>query len=916
MDKNPQRNWHALGESEAIEALESNLENGLSSEEAALRQQTFGLNVLTAKKGTGPWLRFLLQFHQPLVYILLAAVIVTGCLGEWVDSSVIFAVVFINAVVGFLQEAKAIKALEALARVMQAEARVIRGGKTREISATELVPGDIVLLQSGDKVPADLRLLRSHELRVDESSLTGESLPVEKRPAPLGKDTGLADRRNMAFASTLVNYGQCKGIVIATGNQTEIGRISKMISEVDQLETPLTRKIQHFSKILLVIIVILAAVTFGVGIYQGQPWEETFMVAVALAVAAIPEGLPAAFTIILAIGVSRMAQRNAIIRKLPAVETLGSTTVICSDKTGTLTVNKMTVQGVSTGSMLYQVTGNGYKPEGKILNGETGDEIKVGAALRECLLAGLLCNDSTLVLEKENWDIQGDPTEGALIVAARKAGLTEEHFQEVLPRISSIPFESDYQYMATLHDAGPAQLRTVYVKGAIEAILEKCEKMMTFEGSEVPLDAAKISDSVADMARNGMRVLAFAKVELPVGTTEISHKILETGLVFLGIQGMIDPPRQEAIDAIAACHLAGIQVKMITGDHAVTAAAIAKQMNLDNRPDIVDPLVLTGKEMTQLSDDALLDTINEISVFARVSPEQKLKLVKILQSLGHVIAMTGDGVNDAPALRQADIGVAMGRGGTEVAKEASDMVLTDDNFATVKAAVEEGRCVFDNLTKFIVWTLPTNIGEAFVVLCAIFAGLTLPVLPLHVLWINMSTALLLGLMLAFEKKENNIMCRPPRDPKSPILTLGLGLRVVLVSILMTVGAFGLFQWELNDGAEIEKARTVAVNVIVFVELFYLLNCRSLTKSIASMGFCSNRLLIGGVAGMIVLQLLFTYLPFANRIFHSAPISLGAWLRILAVGGIVMLTVGLEKWIRNWVESHKVGPKRGGEKGQT
>ena len=906
MQKTVDHSWHSQSEAEAVKLLQSDQEKGITANIVAERLGQFGPNVLTMKAGKSALFRFFMQFHQPLVYILLAAVAVTGWLGEWIDSSVIFAVVLVNAVVGFLQESRALKALQALVRAMRAEARVIRGGNTLEISASELVPGDIVLLQSGDKVPADLRLLRNHELRIDESALTGESLPVDKMIGLLDKETVLADRINMAYASTLVTFGQCKGLVIGTGNQTEIGRISKLISETEELETPLTRKIHQFSKILLYIIMALAVVTFIAGTMQGLSVEDTFMAGVALAVAAIPEGLPAAFTIILAIGVSRMAGRNAIIRKLPAVETLGGTTIICSDKTGTLTVNKMTVQAVIAGGKSYRLSGTGYEPSGDIMDAESEENIEQDIALKECLLAGLLCNDSMLVQENGRWEIQGDPTEGALIVAARKAGFTEEHYLEVMPRINSIPFESEYQYMATMHNMGDDNPHLIYIKGAVEAILAKCDSMLTSEGDMISPDQEAIMGGVSSMASRGMRVLAFARTEIPEGATGFSHRDFEKGLTFLGIQGMIDPPRQEAIEAIVACHRAGIGVKMITGDHGVTAAAIARQMNLDGDGLNTMPKVLTGKEMAILSDEQLAKAMNEISVFARVTPEQKLRLVRTLQAQSEVVAMTGDGVNDAPALKQADIGIAMGLGGTEVAKEAADMVLTDDNFATIQAAVEEGRCAFDNLTKFIVWTLPTNMGEAFIVLCAIFAGITIPVLPIHILWVNMSTALLLGLMLAFERKEYDIMQRKPRNPKAPILTRPLGFRIVMVSVLMTIAAFALFEWELQRGEDINVARTVAVNVIVFVELFYLFNCRSLTNSMLSMGLFSNHWIIGGAIGMIGLQMLFTYLPLANRLFQTAPISMDAWARIIFVGTLVFMVVGLEKWMQKRLLTRQTG----------
>jgi cation-transporting P-type ATPase F len=891
MDYDVNKAWHSLDSSEVVRLLESDSQKGISAEKAQERLQQFGPNVLSAKKGKGPLVRFLLQFHQPLVYILIAAVVVTGFLGEWVDAGVIFTVVFINGVVGFLQESKALRALDALAKAMRASARVVRGGNTREINADHLVPGDIVLLRSGEKVPADIRLIHAHELRVDESALTGESVPVEKKLDVLKDNVVLADKKNMAFASTLVTYGQCRGIVIGTGNQTEIGQISKLISETEELVTPLSRKINHFSKVLLYIIIALATVTFFAGLYRGHPVADTFMAAVALAVAAIPEGLPAAFTIILAIGVSRMAKRNAIIRKLPAVETLGSTTVVCSDKTGTLTVNKMTVQEIVAGDERFKVDGVGYQPHGQFLASAGNTIAPVSESLRQCLLAGLLCNDSELVEEAGVWNVEGDPTEGALIVAARKAGLSEKQEHARLPRIDSLPFESEYQYMATMHRTNEGSPHLIYVKGSVEAVLARCDTMLDSQGAPIPCNAERIIEDVHSMARDGMRVLAFARLEIGNDVTDLTHNHISQGLTFLGIQGMIDPPRQAAIDAIQACHRAGVKVKMITGDHAVTAAAIARQMNLDGSGSNQLPEALTGKEIVALSDQELSDRIDDVTVFARVTPEQKLKLVRALQNRGQVIAMTGDGVNDAPALRQADIGVAMGLGGTEVAKEAADMVLTDDNFATIKAAIEEGRCVFDNLTKFIVWTLPTNMGEGLVVLWAVLAGLTLPILPIHILWVNMSTALLLGLMLAFERTEHHIMQRPPRDPKVPIFTPALGLRIVIVATLMTVAAFILFRWELDLSGNVDVARTVAVNVVVFVELFYLFNCRSLNQSFLSLGFFSNRLLLGGVSGMIAFQLLFTYLPLANRLFNTAPVSLHAWFSILIVGVLVSLIVG-------------------------
>jgi Ca2+-transporting ATPase len=892
MDALIAKHWHHLPADEVIDLLDSDKEKGLDLFEVDNRQKEFGPNVITGKKGKGPLLRFLLQFHQPLIYILLVAGTVTALLQEWVDAGVIFGVVLVNAFIGFIQEAKAVKAIEALARTMTTEATVLRAGEKLRISSAEVIPGDIVLLQSGDKVPADMRLFQTRDLQVDESALTGESVPVDKKPDVLDHDTGLADRRNMAYASTLVTYGQGNGIVVAIGDNTEVGRISELISSTETLQTPLTRKIARFSHILLYAILTLAATTFIVGLIRGQSIFDMFMAAVALAVGAIPEGLPAAMTITLAIGVARMARRRAIIRKLPAVETLGSTTVICSDKTGTLTENQMTVQEIFAGGERFEVTGAGYTPTGGILRQGGAVDVSGSPVLMECLKAGLLCNDSLLLEKEGRWAIQGDPTEGALLVSAVKAGLDMATVPNELPRIDAIPFESQHQYMATLHAGGAGNPGIVYVKGSVETITEKCALSLDNTGQPADLDAGRIQGAVEEMAAKGLRVLAFARGEIKQGTTGLNHPDVGSGLTFLGLQGMIDPPRQEAILAVQKCHTAGIYVKMITGDHALTASSIAQQVGLNDPSNVV-----TGKALMGISDRDLIDVADRTSVFARVTPEQKLRLVEALQTKGNVVAMTGDGVNDAPALKRADIGVAMGITGTDVAKEAADMVLTDDNFASIEAAVEEGRGIFDNLTKFIVWTLPTNLGEGLVILTAIFAGATLPILPVQILWINMTTAVLLGLMLAFEPKEPGIMSRPPRDPKTPILTGVLVWRLLIVGLLLLAGAFGLFEWELMTGAAVAEARTVAVNLFVLVELFYLFNCRSLTQSMFRVGFFSNPLLFGGVTTMLILQVMFTYLPAMNLMFHSAPISFGAWGRILAVSIIVSFVVGAEKWLR-------------------
>jgi cation-transporting ATPase F len=887
--------WHQLHVDEVVRLLDTDLSAGLSTKEVRRRQKEYGPNKLTAKRGTPAWQRFLLQFHQPLVYVLIAATAFSTYLGQYVDALVIFAVVIFNAIVGYLQEAKAEKAISALTRMMIVETTVRRDGRKQRVNATELVPGDVVLLESGDRVPADLRLFQIRGLQIDESMLTGESQPVYKHTEALAFDTVLADRKSLAFGGTSVVSGRGEGVVWATADKTEMGRIAWLITEAADLVTPLTRKIAQLSRMLLWLIIGLALLTVAVGLWHGQKLIEIFMAAVAMAVGAIPEGLPAAVTVTLAIGVSRMARRRAIIRKLPAVETLGSTTVICSDKTGTLTENQMTVQEIYAGGELYEVTGTGYESTGAIQH----DDRKVVAAhepaLSACLRAGLLCNDTILIRENGATRVQGDPTEAALIVAAEKGGMLHEDAHRELSRLDVIPFESEHQFMATLHRGKEGHI--IYKKGAIERVVGRCSTMLDASGTEKPIDREAIHAAGEQMAARGLRVLAFAQRKMATEQHELAHHHVARDLTFLGLQGMIDPPRPEAVRAVRRCRTAGIAVKMITGDHIVTARAIARQIGLNGQPDADSPIAVNGRELDHASDDRLPSIAEQTAVFARVTPEQKLRLVRALQARGHIVAMTGDGVNDAPALRQADIGIAMGISGTDVAKGAADMVLTDDNFASIEAAVEEGRSIFDNLRKFIVWTLPTNAGEALILLTAIFFGTVLPVVPLQLLWINM-TEPLFGLTLVFEPKERGLMERPPRDPRQPILTFPLFMRSAFVSVLMLAGAFALFLWELNvEKGTLAEARTVVVNVIVVVEGFYLLNCRSLTRSIFSIGLFSNLWLVAGLVAMIVAQLFFTYAPIMNQLFHSAPIGPEAWLRIVAIGITVYFAIGLEKWLR-------------------
>ncbi|MFS8102605.1 HAD-IC family P-type ATPase [Lentzea alba] len=820
---------HGLPVAEVVLLAETDSGAGLSTAQWRQRLAQLGPNVLPARRGPGWVVRLLGQLNHPLIYVLLAAATITAVLGEVVDASVVFGVVVVNAIIGFVQEARAERALDALTEMVRTEVTVVRDGLTARVPSAELVPGDLVVLEAGDQVGADLRLMSTKELRVDESTLTGESVPVTKNPVALPSDTALADRANMAYSGTLVTAGGGRGVVVATGADTEIGRVHRLVSTTTTVQTPLTRKLAHFSQVLTVVILALAAVSVVVGLLRGEPFAEMVTAAVALAVGAIPEGLPAAVTVTLAIGVARMARRNAIIRRLPAVETLGSTTVICTDKTGTLTANAMTVGTVIAGDTRYEVSGIGYDPSGTVAP-------PVTPALRECLLAGLACNDARIVEEDGRWLPVGDPTEAALVVVARKAGLSEADVPE---RVDALPFSSERLFMATRHAND-----VVYVKGAVERVLA--------------LAGLDHSAEAEELAHAGLRVLAIGRA----AGVELSEEALQGNVELLGVVAMHDPARPEAIEAVRACQAAGIEVKMITGDHPATARSIAAEFGIT-------------------------------SVHARVAPEEKLRLVKEIQAGGDVVAMTGDGVNDAPALRRADIGVAMGKGGTEVAKQAADMVLTDDNFASIRAAVEEGRAVFDNLRKFIIWTLPTNMAEGLVILTAILLGAALPILPVQILWINMTTAVALGLTLAFEPRESDVMSRPPLPPSLPLLTKQLVGRILFVSAILLACSFGAFRWQLSSGASLDVARTVAVNVFVGAQIAYLSNCRSLERFRPRTG--PNRWLLVGVALTIGLQMLLTYVPFMNSLFHTAPLGWEPWLVVVALSAVSYVLVELEKW---------------------
>ncbi len=894
------RPWHALDAAETLRALHVDPDTGLSPDEATARLAKHGPNQLPKPRQRTPLARFLAQFNNILIYVLIGAAVVTAFLQNWVDTGVILAVVVINAIIGFLQEGKAEKALAAIREMLSLNATVLRSGERRQIPAEQLVPGDIVLLQSGDKIPADLRLIRVKSLRVEEAPLTGESTSVEKNTDPTAAETVLGDRVSMAFSGTLVSYGQATGIVVATGARTEIGKINAMLAAAPTLKTPLLKQTDLFGKWLTVAILALAALTFAFGlIARDYTWDELFLAVVGLAVAAIPEGLPAILTITLALGVQRMAARRAIIRRLPAVETVGAVTVICTDKTGTLTRNEMTVSSIVSGRHLYTVTGAGYEPEGNFLRETEPVNPTETPHLLDLVRAAFLCNDSRLRHSENRWTIEGDPTEGALLSLGRKAGRREENEAAEFPRLDSIPFESEHKYMATLH-RGPAE-NLLLVKGAPERLLSFCQSQRTPDGEE-PLDPDFWQKSIERLAANGQRLLAVARKKLPSSQTEISHEDAQTGLVFLGLLGLIDPPRDEAVAAIADCHRAGIRVKMITGDHALTAKSIGRQVGIGGER------VLTGADLETMSDDDLRRTAPEVDVFARTSPEHKLRLVKALRAEGHVVAMTGDGVNDAPALQSADIGIAMGIKGTEAAKEAAEMVLTDDNFASIVHAVEEGRTVYNNLKKAILFILPTNGGQALVIVLALLFGLTLPITPVQILWVNMICAVTLALALGFEPAEQDVMSRPPRDPKEPLLPPFFLWRIAFVSLLLAAGSLGMFYWAGHTGATLAEARTMAVNALIAGQVFYLFNSRYLHRSVLSLrGLFGNPFVLYAAATILLAQLVFTYLPLMQTWFGSASISLTGWLATTLYGLALFLIVETEKTLVRRITSRRARP---------
>ncbi|WP_152190041.1 cation-translocating P-type ATPase [Georgenia satyanarayanai] len=874
---------HARDVGEVLAELEVDPDRGLPAEATRARLAIYGGNRLPQAERES-WLgRLLRQFHDPMIYVLVAAGVLTALLGEWIDTTVILAVVVINALIGFVQEGRAEGALEGLRDMLSLDASVRREGAWRTVPAEDLVPGDVVRLGPGDKVPADLRLLHTAGLRVEESALTGESVPTAKASEPVEAHAGIGDRRSMGFSGTVVVAGSGTGVVTATGTDTQIGHISTLLDEVETLETPLTREMTAFSKRLSLVVVVLAALMFGVSaVLHNHTAAEVTLAAIGFAVAAIPEGLPAVLTITLALGVQKMAGRNAITRRMNSVQTLGSVTVICSDKTGTLTRNEMTVRAVVTPVGRYDVGGTGYAPDGGIYRAGTPALLEEAPDLCSLAEVAARANDAAVEERDGQWLLSGEPTDGALRTFGLKAGFPAVE----QARVAVVPFDSDYKYMATLDDTGDRGL-VVHLKGAPDRILDRCDTQGTGLDDTEPLDRQRWEHKIDELGAQGLRVLAGAARH--TDRTDLTTDDVDGGgFTLLGLYGILDPPREEAIDAIRQCREAGIAVKMITGDHIGTAAAIGREMGIGDR-------AVTGTELEGASDGELGTIAAGHDIFARTSPEHKLRLVRALQAQHHVVSMTGDGVNDAPSLKQADVGVAMGIKGTEATKDAADIVLADDNFASIEAAVEMGRTIDDNLRKAIVFLLPTNGAQGLVIFVALLLGITLPLTPVQVLWVNMITAVTLSLALAFEPSEPGIMSRPPRTPGGSILTRASLARIGYVSLLIGGATMAVFLLGERAGADLEVSRTVAINTLVLGQIFYLLASRfgsstSLRRELVT----SNPISWVFITLMLVLQLLFVYTPFMQVAFDSAAVTVGQWSISLAVGVAVFVVVELDK----------------------
>ena len=870
--------------------LDSNTQSGLDADEVSRRLERYGHNQLPEGRKRGPLKRLLMQLNNILIYVLLAAGFVKLMVGLWLDAAIILGVVVINALLGFIQEGKAEKTLDSIRHMLSAEARTLRGEEIRMVPAEGLVPGDIVLLESGDKIPADLRLVDVKNLRTEEAALTGESVPIDKATDAVSEKATVGDREGMAFSGTLVAAGRATGVVVATGAHTELGRINQMMAAVSALETPLLRQIKKLGYAITAAIAVVSVIVFLFGRWvRHLPFVEVFQAVVSIAVSVIPEGLPALITVTLAIGVQRMAKRNTIIRLLPAVETLGSVSRICSDKTGTLTLMEMMVVSAVTAESTYNITGQGYTPGGEVLkNGKAAGEDPV---LKLMGRVSMLCNDAKLLQKEGTWKVEGDPTEGALYPFAAKIGLERQVEQTAFPRTDTIPFESEHKFMATLH-RGAAGREMLLVKGAPEVILEHCDRQQT-KGGQAPIDRGHFMNEADRLAGQGERVLALAWMPDPsVKAGSLGPADLPRNMVLLGLIGLLDPPREEAIEAVKECHGAGIRVTMITGDHRITAAAIAKMLGIGD-----GKTAISGAEIEEMDTATLQERVRDVDVFARASPEHKLRLVKAIQANKQIVAMTGDGVNDAPALKKADIGVAMGIKGTEVTKEAAGMVLADDNFASITAAVKEGRTVYNNIEKAILFMLPTNVAQGLVIMVAIFLGFTAPITAPQILWVNMVTSVALGLVISFEPHERDVMQRPPRAVHRPILDAFGIWRIIFVGLALLGLTLWAFFWMKSKDASDGLGRSVAVNTLVIGQIFYLLNSRyRLDSSLSLKAHLGNRYLPLSIGAVVILQLLFTYAPPLQALFETEAIPLWVWPRLLLGGLVFFLVVETEKLI--------------------
>ncbi|GAB2902993.1 cation-transporting P-type ATPase [Microbulbifer echini] len=889
----PEKNWHALPKKAVLSALGTSM-LGLSEPEATARLETHGPNCLPAPPRKRLLRRFFSHFNNILIYVLLAAALITGVLQHWVDTAVILAVVIVNAAIGFAQEGKAEKAMDAIRHMLAPRAAVIRDKQRQTVPGRNLVPGDLVFIEAGDKVPADLRLLTAHGLQIQEAILTGESLAVEKRTDPVSIDAALGDRSCLAYSGTNVTTGQGLGVVVATGEETEIGHISGMLANVQRLTTPLIEQMGNFAKWLAIFILAVAALILAFGLFVLQhDFAELFMAIVGLSVAAIPEGLPAVLTITLAVGVQAMARRNAIVRRLPAIETLGSVSVICTDKTGTLTRNEMSVASVITGDgQHYTISGNGYEPLGEIKPADNPQSTPNRLPLSELAHIAVLCNDAELRKKGNTWTVEGDPMEGALLTFAAKAGMDAAQTRKYWARTDIIPFDSGHKFMATLnHDHENHAL--IAVKGAPEQILTMCETCRITVGRDSELKENDWRRLAEALAAQGQRVLALAIKTVTPEHTVLEHSDVQGTLTLLGLVGLIDPPRQEAIAAVAECRKAGIRVKMITGDHIATAKAIGQQIGL-----LCPNRAMTGADIDNLDDKTLGEEVLKTDIFARTRPEHKLRLVAALQAHSLTVAMTGDGVNDAPALKRADVGIAMGQKGSEAAKEASELVLADDDFASIGAAVREGRTVYDNIKKVISWTLPTNAGEASTIIVALVFGMVLPITPIQILWVNLITAVTLGIALAFEPTEENTMRRPPRLRSEPLLTNVLVWHIALVSILFLCGVFGVYTYATERQYSLDMARTMAMNTLVVMEIFHLFFIRNMYgTSLTWKAVRGTRVVWLAVLVVCAGQFAMTYLPPMQKIFATEAVSFADGILIVGIGVVLFAIVETEKQIR-------------------